>query len=57
MSVGLAERVTDAARNWQALVDIADKRMYEAKKAGRKRLVGPKSEVRLVAFASKQEAA
>ena len=57
VSVGLAERVTDAARNWQALVDIADKRMYEAKKAGRKRLVGPKSEVRLVAFASKQEAA
>jgi diguanylate cyclase (GGDEF)-like protein len=49
VSVGLAERVTDAARNWQTLVDIADKRMYEAKKLGRKRLVGPKSEVRLVA--------
>lgn len=51
VSVGLAERTTDAARNWQVLVDIADQRMYEAKKLGRKRLVGPNAEARLVASA------
>ena len=39
-SVGISERLTDAAREWWELVDIADRRMYEAKRAGRDRYVG-----------------
>lgn len=39
-SVGIAEHITDAAGNWQELVDIADQRMYSAKLAGKDRCVG-----------------
>lgn len=39
-SIGVAERLEDAASNWGELVDIADARMYQAKKAGRNRIVG-----------------
>ena len=38
-SVGIAERIADGALNWQELVEIADRRMYEAKRAGRNRVV------------------
>ena len=39
-SIGVAERLENGARNWGELVDIADARMYDAKKAGRNRIVG-----------------
>lgn len=39
-SVGLAERIEDEARDWADLVEKADARMYQAKQAGRNRLVG-----------------
>lgn len=38
-SVGLAELLSDRADDWQALVDMADQRMYRAKQAGRNRMV------------------
>jgi len=41
VSVGLAERLSDEAQSWQQLVEIADSRMYEAKKLGRDRLNAP----------------
>jgi hypothetical protein len=37
----LAEQTADKAQNWQELVDIADKRLYLAKRLGRDRLNGP----------------
>ena len=39
-SIGLAERNTDAITDWRALVELADKRMYQAKQQGRDRIVG-----------------
>lgn len=39
-SIGIAERIGDGANDWRQLVEIADKRMYEAKQAGRNRIVG-----------------
>jgi diguanylate cyclase (GGDEF)-like protein len=39
-SVGISERLADAAAEWWQLVDLADRRMYEAKRAGRDRYVG-----------------
>ena len=38
-SVGVAERVADETDQWSALVEIADGRMYQAKRAGRNRIV------------------
>jgi len=38
-SIGVSERRTDALEDWPALVELADKRMYEAKESGRKRAV------------------
>jgi diguanylate cyclase (GGDEF)-like protein len=37
-SIGLAERSIDHARDWHALVEQADRRMYLAKESGRNRL-------------------
>ncbi|MDO8933740.1 MAG: GGDEF domain-containing protein [Rhodocyclaceae bacterium] len=39
-SIGVAERQADETRDWSQLVELADARMYEAKKAGRNRIVG-----------------
>ena len=44
-SIGIAERQRDRATNWQALVAVADARMYEAKRAGRNRMVGWSPEI------------
>jgi diguanylate cyclase (GGDEF)-like protein len=38
-SIGVAERIEDNARDWNELVELADVRMYEAKQAGRNRIV------------------
>ncbi|OHC61762.1 MAG: diguanylate cyclase [Rhodocyclales bacterium RIFCSPLOWO2_02_FULL_63_24] len=40
-SIGIAERLADAAADWRQLVEKADARMYEAKQGGRDRIVGP----------------
>jgi diguanylate cyclase (GGDEF)-like protein len=40
-SIGVAESLADNVHNWQALVDLADRRMYEAKHGGRDRAVLP----------------
>jgi diguanylate cyclase (GGDEF)-like protein len=34
-SIGIAERISDASQDWHGLVEIADQRMYVAKKTGR----------------------
>ncbi|MDP2811588.1 MAG: GGDEF domain-containing protein [Rhodocyclaceae bacterium] len=39
-SIGVAERRGDCAESWQHLVEMADTRMYAAKKGGRDRIVG-----------------
>ncbi len=39
MSIGVAERMVDGIQNWKALVDLADERMYQAKQAGRNRVI------------------
>ncbi len=39
-SIGVAERQADRSDSWKHLVDRADARMYEAKQAGRDRIVG-----------------
>jgi diguanylate cyclase (GGDEF)-like protein len=39
-SVGISERRADRVEEWPALVEIADRRMYEAKRAGPGRCVG-----------------
>lgn len=38
-SIGVAERSADGATDWDQLVELADKRMYEAKRGGRDRAV------------------
>ncbi|GAB6053933.1 GGDEF domain-containing protein [Magnetospira thiophila] len=39
-SMGLAERIADQQEDWPKLVDLADKRMYQAKKTGKDRAIG-----------------
>lgn len=39
VSIGIAERKADQAADWKTLVELADARMYEAKQAGRNRIV------------------
>lgn len=41
-SIGLAERTIDHAADWKTLIDIADQRMYTAKKQGRNRIADHK---------------
>ncbi|KIL98912.1 diguanylate cyclase (GGDEF domain) with PAS/PAC sensor [Paramagnetospirillum magnetotacticum MS-1] len=43
-SIGVAERMTDGANDWPALIELADQRMYEAKRGGRDRVVMPGGE-------------
>jgi len=38
-SIGIAERIADRCEDWKELVDLADRRMYTAKEAGRDRFV------------------
>ena len=39
-SIGVAGRIADTSDNWKQLVELADARVYEAKQAGRDRIVG-----------------
>lgn len=39
-SIGIAEREHDSAQDWARLVEIADRRMYEAKQRGKRRCIG-----------------
>ena len=41
LSIGIAERQADNSHTWEDLVASADARMYEAKKAGKNRFIGP----------------
>jgi diguanylate cyclase (GGDEF)-like protein len=43
-SMGLAETQRDKVKNWNDLVNLADKRMYQAKQLGRARCVGCQEE-------------
>lgn len=38
-SIGIAERIGDGAAGWKVLVEMSDARMYQAKQAGRDRIV------------------
>lgn len=44
-SIGVAERTADGLEDWPDLVEMSDKRMYEAKKTGRARALMPGGEV------------
>jgi len=39
VSIGIAERKADGVREWSRLVQVADERMYRAKKAGKNRYI------------------
>ena len=39
-SIGMAERNADQITDWRALIDLADKRMYQAKQGGRNQIIG-----------------
>jgi len=43
-SIGVAERDSDNEHDWRGLIELADRRMYEAKRAGRSRAVLPGDE-------------
>lgn len=44
-SIGVAERGCDNAKDWPELIEMADQRMYQAKKTGRDRALMPGGEV------------
>ncbi len=43
-SIGVAERLSDGAQDWPHLIELADQRMYEAKRSGRDRAVLPEGQ-------------
>ncbi len=43
-SIGVAERLVDGANDWPRLIELADQRMYEAKRGGRDRAVLPEGQ-------------
>jgi diguanylate cyclase (GGDEF)-like protein len=43
-SIGIAERQMDRAEDWKRLVELADSRMYLAKKSGRNRIIASSDE-------------
>lgn len=47
ISIGASELQTDGCEDWIEMVEKADHRMYEAKKSGRNKSVGPKPELNL----------
>lgn len=47
-SIGIAERIADLTMDWTHLVELADQRMYEAKRNGRNRTILPSGDA--VAF-------
>lgn len=49
-SIGVAEFQEDTLKDWKVQVELADKRMYEAKSTGRARSVGGKGQVILWTF-------
>jgi diguanylate cyclase (GGDEF)-like protein len=44
-SIGVSERGADEAHDWPQLIELADKRMYEAKRTGRNRAIMPDGSV------------
>lgn len=52
VSIGIAERITDKAGNWdwRYLIRVADERMYLAKQSGRNRYVGPDMPENIISF-------
>ena len=43
-SIGVAERIKDGTLDWPQLVELADKRMYDAKNSGKDRAILPGEE-------------
>ena len=54
-SIGVAERMSDHAKDWPELVALADRRMYRAKRGGRDRAVLPDDAI--MVFSPSSEAA
>lgn len=52
VSIGLSERSVDMAADWKVMIELADQRMYEAKKTGRARAMLPGNQV--ITYASAQ---
>lgn len=50
-SIGIAETVRDAVLDWPTLVELADRRMYDAKHSGRDRAVLPGEDVMILGAA------
>ena len=48
ISIGASELTVDECEDWVEMVEKADHRMYEAKKSGRNRSVGPKPELNVI---------
>lgn len=45
VSIGASELTTDGCEDWVEMIEKADHRMYEAKKSGRNKSIGPKPEL------------
>ena len=44
-SIGVAERIADKVSDWPQLIELADQRMYDAKRGGRDRAVLPAGDI------------